>query len=248
MSFRIKSVQFLIHHIERLFFYPKLSRYYIQKNLPSTPTIIDVGANKGQSIDFFLKLYPNATIHAFEPNPNLYAKLVKKYNAYSTVFLYNQGVSNKSGVYRFYENILDETSSFEKVNTKSIYLKKKSLILGANPESVVKKEYDVRTTSLADFFIELDIKFVDILKIDVEGHEGQCIEGLISMHHNFMVNFIQLEEHHDDLYNNHVLNIEIPKVLENIGLKLETKIKHPFGNFYELIYVNQLEEMIFQET
>ena len=32
------------------------------------PIIFDVGANKGQSIERFKKIFPNAEIHSFEPN------------------------------------------------------------------------------------------------------------------------------------------------------------------------------------
>jgi len=35
-----------------------------------TPIIFDVGANKGQIIDRFKKLYPKCIIHSFEPQKN----------------------------------------------------------------------------------------------------------------------------------------------------------------------------------
>ena len=37
-------------------------------NLSKKPIIFDVGANKGQSIDRFLKINNNSLIHSFEPN------------------------------------------------------------------------------------------------------------------------------------------------------------------------------------
>jgi hypothetical protein len=40
---------------------------YLLKN-KINPIFFDVGANKGQSIDRFLNLYPNSLIHSFEPN------------------------------------------------------------------------------------------------------------------------------------------------------------------------------------
>ena len=41
---------------------------FYRKILSKCPTIIDVGANKGQSIDFFKKIFPNIKIYAFEPS------------------------------------------------------------------------------------------------------------------------------------------------------------------------------------
>ena len=239
MSLRIKVIQFLIHQIENQFFYPKLRRFYRQKTMDRAPVIIDVGANKGQSIDFFLNLYPNATIHAFEPNTALYLRLVDKYTDHVKIFLYNLGVSSESGSLRFYENVLDETSSFERLNKHSTYLKKKSIVLGTDPDSIVHKEYDVCTTSLADFFAKHEITEVDILKIDVEGHEFQCIKGLMIGSQKFTIKYLQLEEHHDDMYTKLISNNEIEKLLAKHGLILDANIKHPFGNFHELIYANK---------
>lgn len=54
MSFRIKIIQKLVHINEGIFFYPKLKRFYIKNLRKKNLCILDVGANKGQSIDFFL--------------------------------------------------------------------------------------------------------------------------------------------------------------------------------------------------
>ena len=58
MSIRISIIQLLIDINERIFFYPKLKSFY--KNIayptslsPNSLRIFDVGANKGQSIEFF---------------------------------------------------------------------------------------------------------------------------------------------------------------------------------------------------
>jgi hypothetical protein len=65
--------------MKAIFFYPKLKRFY-KKNLKKTNiNILDVGANKGQSIDFFLKVNSNiAKIDAFEPNNKLILFIYKK--------------------------------------------------------------------------------------------------------------------------------------------------------------------------
>ncbi|MEM1144760.1 MAG: FkbM family methyltransferase [Pseudomonadota bacterium] len=45
----------------------------------SSPVVIDVGANRGQSIDSFRFLLPECVIHAIEPNPLLAGWLAKRY-------------------------------------------------------------------------------------------------------------------------------------------------------------------------
>ena len=43
------------------------------------PIVFDIGANKGQSIDGFRKLYPECFIHAFEPSKLEFDQLIINY-------------------------------------------------------------------------------------------------------------------------------------------------------------------------
>ena len=53
---RIWLIQKIIAINEYLLFYPKIKKIYSEIKLKEAPTIIAVGANKGQSIDFFLSI------------------------------------------------------------------------------------------------------------------------------------------------------------------------------------------------
>ena len=55
MKLRTKIIQSLIHINEAIFFYPKLKKFYKDNLKNASVSILDVGANKGQSIDFFLE-------------------------------------------------------------------------------------------------------------------------------------------------------------------------------------------------
>jgi hypothetical protein len=79
MSIRTKIIQKLVHLNEAIFFYPKLKKFYIEKLQQEKISILDVGSNKGQSIDFFLKVNSNAEFDAFEPNKKLFISLQNKY-------------------------------------------------------------------------------------------------------------------------------------------------------------------------
>ena len=78
----------------------------------------------------------------------------------------------------FYENVLHESSTFEELNMESKYLKVKSSILGVKPKNIVKDSYPVEVTTLSHFIKSKGLKSIDILKIDTEGHEFECLEGL----------------------------------------------------------------------
>ena len=237
MNIRIKLIQLLIEINEKLFFYPKLKSFY--KNAPinsKSPVILDVGANKGQSIDFFRSVYPTCVIYAFEPNPRLFIALEKKYCEIKNIHLINKGVSNANGVLELKETVTDETSTFEELNYDSSYLKMKSTILGVEPKDIVLRTYQVEVIKLFDFIFEYKLNEIHAIKIDTEGHELNSLMGLFSGINSSIIKYIQLESHNDDMYHQKDQEQTISDLLIKNGFLSFTKIKHGFGNFDELIY------------
>ncbi len=239
MSRRIKFVQKLIALNEALFFYPRLRKFYRKKIDAKDILLIDVGANKGQSIDFFRSVNSHISILAFEPNKKLFGLLQKKYASISGIELYQLGVSEQSGELTFHESVLDETSTFEQLNLNSSYLQKKARILGVKKESIFSDAYQVPVTSLADFLAIHPVQKIDILKLDVEGHELSCLKGLFEKKTDIKVHYIQLESHNDDMYKNRLDSIKITSFLMEYGFEEAARIRHGFGNFYEVIYENK---------
>jgi FkbM family methyltransferase len=238
MGIRVKIIQALLNIHERNFFYPKLRTFYQNQKKIHQPTIIDVGANKGQSIDFFLSLFPNARIFAFEPNPVLFQKLQQKYRRNPLIHLVNKGVSSQNGQLELKETVTDETSTFEDLNYQSKYLERKTKILGVNKDQLVRKSYWVNVIRLCDFIREQGITNIHILKIDTEGHEYNCLEGLFSS--DFPnIDFIQLEHHNDDMYL-HARQLSPEILLTENGFPTFQVISHGFGNLDERIYMKAL--------
>jgi FkbM family methyltransferase len=240
MSIRTKLIQKLVHFNEAIFFYPKLTRFYKEYLNKEQINIIDVGANKGQSIDFFEKINQEINFDAFEPNRKLFFFLQNKYNSKDNIRLHNFGVSNINGELIFHENILDETSTFEELNLDSKYLEKKAKILGVNKKDIIVDSYKVDVIILADFLKANPKKNYDVLKIDVEGHELQCLQGLFTNSGAVLpIRFIQLECHKDDMYLSRHNQQDIEVILQENGFEKITEIKHGFGNFSEIIYENK---------
>lgn len=244
MNIRTQIVQKLVHINEAIFFYPKLKRFYIDNLKKENISILDVGCNKGQSIDFFLKVNQNAEFDAFEPNKKLFVYLQNKYKTSTkqvqNIRLHNFGVSNIKGELLFHENILDETSTFEELNIDSKYLEKKAKVLGVKKEKIIINNYKVNVIKLVDFLKENPNKEYDVLKIDVEGHELQCLQGLFTDENVVLpIRFIQLESHNDDMYLNNNQHQDIETILNKNGFEKIAEIKHGFGNFAELIFENK---------
>lgn len=237
----IRIIGQLIWWNEKILFYPKLKNFYLNNLNNSELLIIDVGANKGQSIEFFSSIHANVYIHSFEPNKTLFTNLKQKYGSNSKITLLNYGVSDKIGTSMFYENVLDETSSLEKINPNSEYLDRKAKVLGIKKENIIVDQYHINVITLNSYINTIQNKTVDVLKIDVEGHELSCLKGLfIEKSHTIPVKFIQLECHRDDMYLNNIKHEEIHDLLQENGFKKVTEIKHGFGNFFEIIYVNKI--------
>lgn len=238
MSLRTKLIQSVIHFNENIFFYPKLKKYY-STILTDDVFILDVGSNKGQSIDFFLNINSKIKILGFEPNKKLFKKIENKYKHVKNVQLKNVGVSDVSGTLVFNENILDETSTFETLNFDSDYLKKKAKILGVKPEQIINASYEVPVITLDSIIDNESLTNNVIIKIDVEGHEFQCLKGLLSAKQLHKVKYIQLENHNDDMYASRVSFEEMKKMLSASGFEVVNKIKHGFGDFEEVIFSNK---------
>jgi FkbM family methyltransferase len=234
MNKRIRLISYLIGLNEAIQFYPKLRRFYKQA-LPETPRIFDVGANKGQSLDFFLSIRPNAQITSFEPNPSLFQLLTHKYAGQANISLVNKGVSFAKQVLTFYINKLDLTSSFEALNPNSKYLAKKAQVMGVKPTEIISEALEIETICLRDYIQEEKITHIDVLKIDTEGHELKCLKGLFPIE-SCQIDRIQLENHQDDMYQNLDSFESIQDLLQANGYWVERTIKHGFGNFYEMIF------------
>ena len=237
-ALRVKLVKSLIDINEKLIFERRLRKFYKQKFEGNLDVIIDVGSNKGQTIDFFLKLNPQCKIYGFEPNKALYQKLLTKYSNRPNIKLFNVGISDKTGCRLFYENILNYTSTFEKLNFRSDYLKTKATILGVKPEELVIDSYLVDVITLSEF-IEAHIKEpIDVLKIDVEGHEHSCLSGLFLKSFYQHVRYLQFERHHDDMYLHKIPFGSTHNLLLTNNFNLVSVVKHGFGNLDEVIFKN----------
>lgn len=92
----------------------------------SPERILDLGAHKGLATEYFVEKYPNAIIHAYEPNPKLYQKLVLRAKKYPNVHAFNEAVAH-DGVVEFVISERNVSSSLfgkgERVQVPGVSLK-----------------------------------------------------------------------------------------------------------------------------
>lgn len=227
-------VSTLVELNESIVFNSRLIKWYRQNNI-HPKVVIDVGSNRGQSIKIFKKLNKKCIIHCFEPNASLCDKLRTRYSHEASVKVHNMGVSSFTGKTRFNETVINQTSTIEDLNYDSKYLKMKSLILGIKPTSMIKKSYEIKVTTLRDFITSSKLQKIDLIKIDTEGHEFECLKGLFDSG-DLQVDYIQVETHDDDMYKDKYKPDDLEALMHDNSFTLVKKIPHGFGEFNDYIY------------
>jgi FkbM family methyltransferase len=132
--------------------------------------VLDIGANTGIYSLIIKSMNPSAEVFAFEPSNNIFKKLVlnNKINNFN-IDCQQVGISNKTGNQVFYGTPnTNETSA-------SLSAEKLKNWDGYKGEII---EYNIETITLAQFIENNNIKKVDLIKMDIEMHEPEAIQGL----------------------------------------------------------------------
>jgi FkbM family methyltransferase len=147
------------------------------------PIIFDVGANIGDYAEELKHIFPESRIYAFEPNSNTFKKLKEKINA-TDIQAFCVGLSSSASKQKVYTYASDDESQHA-----SVYKEVLSDLHGATDIL----EIDFETISLDEFCIQQEIKKIDFLKIDTEGHELEVLSGAKRMISEGNIRIIQFE-------------------------------------------------------
>ena len=226
-----------------IFFFDCLDKYIHQKKIISNlekintkiDIVFDVGSHKGTYTDLFLKNFDISMSFIFEPQKDIFKYIKKKYKNNRKVLISSSAVSNQNKTKKFFVNKHDLTSSFTTLNKKNKYLKYKSILFGGDIKSMIVNTYNVKTIKLIDFINKIKIKQIDLLKIDTEGHEYQVLLGLGKKIKNIKI--ILIEFHNDEIYSDYDRK-KIHMFLTKNKFKLKKKIKFPFTEWEDRIYIS----------
>jgi FkbM family methyltransferase len=130
----------------------------------SFQTIIDVGANRGEVTQLFLRHFPNAVIHAFEPVELTFMALHESLGREPRVTLHQMAAADVNGT------AIMRTFAHSGLNTMVHQLQD-----GLRAKQIGEEK--IETCRLDLIMDKFGIKKVDLLKIDVEGFERSVLLG-----------------------------------------------------------------------
>ena len=211
---------------------------FIKKKLGNEiETLIDIGANVGETILEFNRNFKIKKIYSIEPNFEAYNEIRKQKN--KNVEVFNFAASDIEEQDKLKIGYLSSMSTINEINNDSIYTKVKSFIIWilTRKFAIYKNETIIEKKRLDKFIDKQDIDVVDILKIDTEGHEFNVIKGLGD--HITKVKLILFEYHDDDsIVKNYSID-DIDNHFASNNFIQKSKIKMKFRNIYEYIFINK---------
>lgn len=146
----------------------------IWKELCATAeTIFDIGANTGVYALLAQTVKPNSNVYAFEPVERVFKKL--EYNVNLNGFdikCIKKAVSNFDGKATIYDS--------DSEHIYSVTVNKNT-----NPQSEKPVPVEIETIKLDSFIKQEGITSIDLMKIDVETHEVEVLEGFREYIHTF---------------------------------------------------------------
>jgi FkbM family methyltransferase len=176
---------------------PDLTLHDLEFDLPflvtqRPATIIDVGANKGQTIELMKRALPNPAIISFEPNPKL-AQLLEKTYASSGVQVEKSAVGSANGTVEFVITDNDELNSVLQLSR-----------VVENPFAHIKTNARIRVpvTTLDQYCQQRSLEHIDLLKSDTQGYDLEVLKGSASLLAAKRVGVILVEVNFIKLYKN----------------------------------------------
>ena len=224
------------------FFYQKKIITFLKNNLDARlDVLLDVGAHKGETISNFLKNFKIKNIYSFEASKDTYQILKKNVDKVKDVYketnieIFNFGIGSSVESKIFYELPDSNSSTFNLIDQKSSYFKRKNKILSLffKKKFNIKENY-VSQIKLSQFIRNKELIKIDILKIDTEGYELEVIKGLEEKIK--IVNFIYFEHHYDNMLKKNYKFSEIHEFLSLKGFNRVFKIKMPLRKSFDYIY------------
>lgn len=199
------------------------------------PIIFDIGSRDCMQSIEFLKYFPEATIFAFECNPNTIPICKNNIVNHPNITLIDKAVNSYDGTCTFYPIDQQKTITTWKdgnPGASSLFKSNGKYTI----ETYVQNEITVECTRLDTIMNHYNIPNVDIIWMDLQGAELIAMESFGSKIKD--VTYVHTEVSYQPMYEGQVLFGEIHEFLTKNNFKLFTR---PIlqGWQEDLIYINK---------
>jgi len=203
-------------------------------SLTKYQTVLDIGAHKAEFFRTLLRqnLYVEKYI-SFEPIKKLYQDLLNEFETNLQFEVLNIALSSFKDTINININNVSSTSTFSEINNFQLKYKFKNLLSYLSSSEHQKSE--LVEVDLLDN-LELEIRnYVDLVIIDVEGHELEVLNGALKFFKKYNPKYVVIEVHKKDNYKNYDPE-KVKNQIQNLGYKKLKTIRGPFYLFTDIIY------------
>ena len=171
----------------------------------SHPIIFDIGAHNGASCERYNAIFRKPILHAFEPSPNQYKILEKKFKLEKNIYLNNVAVGSKF-----------ETKKFNQIGEGG-----RSSFLISTVDDISKQEkINVEVITVDEYVKKHEIKKINLLKIDTQGYENEVLKGAQETLKSNKIDIIETELILGNMYEKTLSFNEIENLIYPFGYKL----------------------------
>jgi FkbM family methyltransferase len=197
------------------------------------PTIFDVGANRGQTTQRYLDLFPNARILAFEPSPDAFTALKDTFRGLGNVRTLPLAVADGCGTATLFRNADDVTDSLLAVAPGSEAYVDPSMTRSRGTSEV--------SLVTLDAFCEAErIDRIAILKMDIQGAELRALRGASRLLATHSIDLIYSEVLFSRLYEGQTRFCDMHGFLEERGYSLYGLYNPAYGRHGRLGWADAL--------
>ena len=143
----------------------------IAPHLSDSPVILEAGACNGKDTVEFAEHWPRATIHAFEPIPELFAEVERRTSHFSGVRRYNMALSDCTDSATMY--ISDKDGG----HRDSSSLMTPAKVLVEFPQIKFTDSITVQTTTINDWADSEGVDRIDFMWLDIQGMELPALKA-----------------------------------------------------------------------
>jgi FkbM family methyltransferase len=181
----------------------------VQTYLSSNPLIVEAGAFLGHDTIKMATRWPQGVVHTFEPIPPVFQELVTRTTQFPNIRCHERALSTVTGVLPLHVSYKPTRTNWP-TQASSLHAPFKR-----NEWSPIQFPHTIQvpTVTLPDWMHQHQISKIDLLWLDLQGHELAVLQGAVDVLPQVQV--IHTEVYFDQAYHNQPTHTEVVNWLES---------------------------------